>query len=487
MADKEYKVIAKDVLDAVGGQDNIISMAHCATRLRLIVKNRDKINDQKVDQINKVKGFFFTSGQYQIIFGTGIVNRVYEAMEDIGVNTTSKADLKEQASEQEDNKFKRVIRIFGDVFVPIIPALVATGLFMGLRGLITQPYILSLFGMTADNISQNFLVITQILTDTAFAFLPVLVCWSAFRVFGGSPLLGIILGLMLVSPNLPTSWDVAQGTGDPLLFFGFIKVAGYQGSVLPAFIMGFLGANIEKRIRRLVPPALDLIVTPFTSLLVMILLALFVVGPIFHEIELMMLKAVEVILELPFGIGGLLYGMINQVIVVTGLHHALNLIEIQMLADTGWNAVNPISSASICAQAGAALAVAIKSKQTKIKAIAFPSAVSALLGITEPAIFGINLRFGKPFVMGLIGGGVGGFLASIFNLKGTGMSITAIPGLLLYLNNQFVLYVLVCLVGFGVAFGLTYMFGYKDEIIEEKLDRQAVRGEQESKKVVQQG
>ena len=236
---------------------------------------------------------------------------------------------------------------------------------MGLRGLITQPYILSLFGMTADSISQNFLVITQILTDTAFAFLPVLVCWSAFRVFGGSPLLGIVLGLMLVSPNLPTSWDVAQGTGDPLIFFGFIKVAGYQGSVLPAFIMGFLGANIEKRIRRLVPPALDLIVTPFVSLLVMILLALFVVGPIFHEIELMMLKAVEVILELPFGIGGLLYGMINQVIVVTGLHHALNLIEIQMLADTGWNAVNPISSASICAQAGAALAVAIKSNKQK--------------------------------------------------------------------------------------------------------------------------
>lgn len=463
MPEKDYLNIARDVVDAVGGQDNIISMAHCATRLRLVVKDRDKIKDEQVEKIDKAKGYFFTSGQYQIIFGTGLVNRVYEAMESIGVDSTSKSDLKEQASNQEKNPLKKLIRVFGDVFVPIIPALVATGLFMGVRGLIVQPQVLSWFGMTPDNISQNFLVITQILTDTAFAFLPVLVCWSAFRVFGGNPLLGILLGLMLVSPSLPTSWDVAQGTGDPLVFFGFIKVAGYQGSVLPAFIMGFLGANIEKKIRRIIPPALDLIITPFLSLLIMLLLGLFIIGPIFHEVELLMLKAVEIILGLPFGIGGLLYGMINQVIVVTGLHHALNLVEIQYLAETGWNPVNPISSASICAQAGAVFAVAIKSKKSKIKAIAYPSTLSAMLGITEPAIFGINLRFGKPFLMALIGGGVGGFIASLFNVKATGMSITAIPGLLLYLNNQIWLYILVCLVGFGVAFILTYMFGYKDE------------------------
>lgn len=463
MPEKDYLKIAREVVDAVGGQDNIISMAHCATRLRLVVKDRDKIKDEQVENIDKAKGYFFTSGQYQIIFGTGIVNRVYEAMESIGVESTSKNDLKEQASNQENNPIKKLIRVFGDVFVPIIPALVATGLFMGVRGLIVQPQVLSWFGMTPDNISQNFLVITQILTDTAFAFLPVLVCWSAFRVFGGNPLLGILLGLMLVSPSLPTSWDVAQGTGDPLVFFGFIKVAGYQGSVLPAFIMGFLGANIEKKIRRIIPPALDLIITPFLSLLIMLLIGLFIIGPIFHEVELLMLKAVEIILGLPFGIGGLLYGMINQVIVVTGLHHALNLVEIQYLAETGWNPVNPISSASICAQAGAVFAVAIKSKKSKIKAIAYPSTLSAMLGITEPAIFGINLRFGKPFLMALIGGGIGGFLASLFNVKATGMSITAIPGLLLYLNNQIWLYILVCLVGFGVAFTLTYMFGYKDE------------------------
>lgn len=459
---KEYEKIAKETIVAVGGVDNIISMAHCATRLRLIIKDKDLINEERVENIQKAKGYFFTSGQYQIIFGTGTVNRVYEAAASLGVPTTTKADLKEQSAKKEDNRFKRLIRIFGDVFVPIIPALVATGLFMGLRNVMTQEQVLHFFGI--NGISENFMTLTQILTDTAFSFLPVLVCWSAFRVFGGSPLLGILLGLMLVSPLLPTSWDVAQGTGDPLLFFGFIKVAGYQGSVLPAFIMGYLGSNIEKGIRKRVPEFLDLIVTPFLSLLIMLVLALFVVGPIFHEVEILMLAFVEFLLNLPFGLGGLLYGGINQIIVVTGLHHALNLIEIQMLADSGWNLVNPISSASIAAQAGAAFAVGMKTKDLKIKSIAYPSTVSALLGITEPAIFGINIRFIKPFIMGCIGGAAGGFVASLFSVKATGMSITVIPGTLLYLNNQLPLYILVCIIGFVTAFLLTWFFGYKDKI-----------------------
>lgn len=464
---KEYDEIAKDTVEAVGGVDNIVSMAHCATRLRLIIKDKSLIDEEKVENIPKAKGHFFTSGQYQIIFGTGIVNRVYEASETLGVPTTTKADLKEQSAKEEDNKLKRLIRIFGDVFVPIIPALVATGLFMGLRNVMTQEQVLHFFGI--NGISENFMTLTQILTDTAFSFLPVLVCWSAFRVFGGSPLLGILLGLMLVSPLLPTSWDVAQGTGDPLVFFGFIKVAGYQGSVLPAFIMGYLGSNIEKGIRKRVPEFLDLIITPFLSLLIMLVLALFVVGPIFHEVEILMLDFVEFLLNLPFGLGGLLYGGINQIIVVTGLHHALNLIEIQMLADSGWNLVNPISSASIAAQAGAALAVGMKTKDLKIKSIAYPSTVSALLGITEPAIFGINIRFIKPFIMGCIGGAAGGFVASLFSVKATGMSITVIPGTLLYLNNQLPLYILVCVIGFVTAFLLTWFFGYKDKTENSNL------------------
>ncbi|MEZ7794088.1 PTS sugar transporter subunit IIA [Niallia circulans] len=462
MSNKNYKNIAQEVIRGIGGTDNIISMAHCATRLRLIVKDRDIIDDELIENIDFAKGFFFTSGQYQIIFGTGTVNHVYDAMLQEGVSGTTKSELKEIASDKDDNIFLRMIRLFGDVFVPIIPALVATGLFMGVRGLILQPDILAVFGLTPDHISDNFIKFTQILTDTAFAFLPVLVCWSAFKVFGGSQLLGILLGLMLVHPSLPTSWDVAQNVAEPLKFFGIIKVAGYQGSVLPAFIVGALGAKVEGFIRKRVPSALDLILSPFFTLLIMIVLAFFLIGPVFHEVELLLLHAVTYVLELPFGIGGLIYGGINQVIVITGLHHPLNLIEIQMLADTGKNLVNPISTASICAQAGAAFAVAVKSKNVKTKAIAYPSTMSALLGITEPAIFGVTLRYGKPFIMGLIGGAAGGFVAGLMHLSATGMSITAIPGTLLFLNSQIFGYLLVSLIGFGVAFILTYLFGYKD-------------------------
>ncbi|PAD42864.1 sucrose-specific PTS transporter subunit IIBC [Shouchella clausii] len=461
--EKEYEKIAQDVIKGLGGKENIISMAHCATRLRLIVKDREIIDDNFIENVDKAKGVFFTSGQYQIIFGTGTVNRVYEAMIGEDVSSTSKAELKEKASEQDDHFFKRMIRVFGDVFVPIIPALVATGLFMGVRGLITQPAILAWFGLTPDSISDNFLVFTQILTDTAFGFLPVLVCWSTFRVFGGSPLLGIVLGLMLVSPSLPTSWDVAQNVQEPLMFLGFIKVAGYQGSVLPAFIIGIVGALLEKRIRKLVPAALDLILTPFLTLLIALMLGLFVLGPVFHEVEILILSAVTWILQLPFGIGGFIYGGINQFIVVTGLHHALNLIEIQMLSDTGWNMVNAISSGSIAAQAGAALAVGLKAKSLKTKSIAYPSSLSALLGITEPAIFGVNIRYGKPFLMGLIGGAVAGFFARILDVQATGMSITVIPGMLLYLNAQIIPYIAVCVIGFGVAFALTWMVGFKEK------------------------
>ncbi|UUI03724.1 sucrose-specific PTS transporter subunit IIBC [Oceanobacillus jeddahense] len=459
----EYQKIAKEIIQAVGGKDNIISIAHCATRLRLIVKDREIIDDDVIENIDKVKGSFFTSGQYQIILGTGIVNKVYSESISQGLSGTNKSEQSSAASQQNDNWFKRAIRVFGDIFVPIIPVLVATGLFMGVRGLIMQEEILAFFGMSPEAISPDFILLTEILTDTAFAFLPVLVCWSAVRTFGGSPILGIVLGLMLVHPSLPTSYDVAQNNADPLYFLEFIQVSGYQGSVLPAFIAGFLLAKIEKWFRKRIPNSLDLILTPFLSLLIMVILSLMVVGPIFREIETLLLSAVTFLIGLPAGIGGLIYGAINQIIVITGVHHALNLIEIQMLASTNWNTVNPISSASIIAQAGAALAVAMKTKSAKTKALAYPSVVSATLGITEPAIYGVNLRYIKPFIMGLIGGGVGGFLSALLGLKATGMSITAIPGTLLYLNDQLPLYILINIVSLVTAFTLTYLFGYSDK------------------------
>ncbi|MGG4128270.1 sucrose-specific PTS transporter subunit IIBC [Paenibacillus illinoisensis] len=454
--------IAKEVIQAIGGKDNIASFAHCATRLRIMVNDKEKIDQKQVENIDKVKGAFFNSGQYQIIFGTGTVNRIFEEVEKLGIEGTSKEDVKNQGK-KEGNAFQRAIRTFGDVFVPIIPVLVATGLFMGLRGLLTQNEILSLFGATPEDISPNFLLFTQVLTDTAFAFLPALVAWSAFRVFGGSPVLGIVLGLMLVNPALPNAYSVADGSAQALHMFGFIPVVGYQGSVLPAFFVGLIGAKFEKVLRRRVPEALDLILTPFITLTVMITLGLFAIGPVFHSLEEWVLHGTTAVLDLPFGIAGIIIGFFNQIIVVTGVHHIFNFLEIQLLEKTGYNPFNAIVTSAMAAQGAACLAVGLKTKNIKLKALALPSSLSAFLGISEPAIFGVNLRYMKPFVMGLIGGGVGGFLASLFHLKGTGMAVTVIPGTLLYLNSQLPLYILVNVVAVGVAFGLTWFFGYKDQ------------------------
>lgn len=456
------KEIAQDVVEALGGKENIQSVTHCATRLRVIVNDREKIQEDKVDDIEKVKGAFFNSGQYQIIFGTGTVNKIYEEVTGLGISEQTSAETKAQKNEDK-NSFQRAIRTFGDIFVPIIPVLVATGLFMGLRGLLTQEQVLSVFGLVPEDISANFLMYTQVLTDTAFAFLPALVAWSSFKVFGGSPVIGIVLGLMLVNPALPNAYEVAAGTADPITMFGFIPVVGYQGTVLPAFIAGFIGAKFERWVRKHVAEYLDLLVTPFITLLVMSILSLFVIGPVFHSLETVVLDATIWLLQLPFGLAGLVIGGLNQLIVVTGVHHLFNFLEVQLLANTGVNPYNAIITCSVAAQGGASLAVGMKTKSKKLKALAFPSTLSAFLGITEPAIFGVNLRYVKPFLFGLVGGGVGGMLADLLNLEGTGMSVTVIPGALLYLNEQLIWYLVVNAVAIAVAFVLTYMFGFSDK------------------------
>ena len=466
MAMSENRRIAEEVIEAVGGRENISSVAHCATRLRIMVNDKELIDQEKVEGIQKVKGAFFNSGQYQIIFGTGTVNKVYEEVEGLGLSTMNPSDQKKEAV-KSGTRFQRAIRTFGDVFVPIIPVLVATGLFMGLRGLLMQEQILGLVGLAPDDVSTNFLLFTEVLTDTAFIFLPALVAWSTFRVFGGSPIIGLVLGLMLVSPSLPNAWAVAGGDVTPLEFFGFIPVVGYQASVLPAFIAGIIGAKLERAIRRRVPESLDLILTPFLTLLVMIVLSLLVIGPIFHTVENGILSAATAVLSWPFGISGLIIGGLNQIIVITGVHHVFNMLEIQLLAEFQSNPYNAIVTCAVAAQGGATLAVAMKTKSTKLKALGFPSALSAFLGITEPALFGVNLRYGKPFIMGLIGGAVGGFLASLFQLEATGMAVTVIPGTLLYLNGQLLAYILVNLVSIAVAFALTWMFGYSDKMKKE--------------------
>lgn len=447
--------IAKKVIDALGGRENVNSVAHCATRLRVMVKDEGKINKEVIENLEKVQGAFFNSGQYQIIFGTGTVNKMYDEVVALGLPTSSKDDMKAEAAKQ-GNWFQRAIRTFGDVFVPIIPVIVATGLFMGVRGLLTA------LGMT---LPADVTTYTQILTDTAFIILPGLVVWSTFRVFGGNPAVGIVLGMMLVSGSLPNAWAVASGGEVTAInFFGFIPVVGLQGSVLPAFIIGVVGAKFEKAVRKVVPDVIGLLVTPFVTLLVMSILGLFVIGPVFHVVENYILIATKAILSLPFGLGGFLIGGVHQLIVVSGVHHIFNLLEVQLLAADHANPFNAIITAAMTAQGAATVAVGVKTKNPKLKTLAFPAALSAFLGITEPAIFGVNLCFRKPFFLSLIAGAIGGGLASILGLAGTGNGITIIPGTMLYIGNgQLAQYLLMVAVSFSLGFALTYMFGYEDE------------------------
>ena len=470
--------IAKKVIEALGGRENVNSVAHCATRLRVMVKDEAKINKDAIENLEKVQGAFFNSGQYQIIFGTGTVNKMYDEVVALGLPTSTKSEMKAEAAKQ-GNWFQRAIRTFGDVFVPIIPVIVATGLFMGVRGL------LNALGMT---LPEDVTTYTQILTDTAFIILPGLVVWSTFRVFGGNPAVGIVLGMMLVSGSLPNAWAVASG-GEvtAMQFFGFIPVVGLQGSVLPAFIIGVVGAKFEKAVRKVVPDVLDLLVTPFVTLLVMSILGLFVIGPVFHVVENYILIGTKAILNLPFGLGGFLIGGVHQLIVVSGVHHIFNLLEVQLLAADHANPFNAIITAAMTAQGAATVAVGVKTKNPKLKTLAFPAALSAFLGITEPAIFGVNLRFRKPFFLSLIAGAIGGGLASILGLAGTGNGITIIPGTMLYIGNgQLLQYLLMVAVSFALGFALTYMFGYQDEVEEvagaiseaetDRLTEEAVTG-----------
>ncbi|MBS0686080.1 sucrose-specific PTS transporter subunit IIBC [Streptococcus suis] len=452
--------IAKKVIDALGGRENVRSVAHCATRLRVMVVDEGKIDKDTVEDIEKVQGAFFNSGQYQIIFGTGTVNKIYDEVVALGLPTATTGEQKAEAAKQ-GNAFQRAIRTFGDVFVPIIPAIVATGLFMGLRGLL---------GALGYTLPEDLNVYSQILTDTAFIVLPALVVWSTFRVFGGNQTIGIVLGMMLIAGQLPNAWVVASG-GDvkPTIFFGFIPVVGLQGSVLPAFIIGLIGAKFEKAVRKVVPEVLDLLVTPFVTLFVMSILGLFVIGPVFHVVENYILAGTQAILNLPMGLGGLLIGGVHQVIVVSGVHHIFNFLEAQLVANTGANPFNAIITAAMTAQGAATVAVGVKTKNPKLKALAFPAALSAFLGITEPAIFGVNLRFRKPFLLSLVAGAIGGAVASLLGLAGTGMGVTIIPGLTLYAGNgQILPYILMVAVSFALGFALTYLFGYEDEEKEVK-------------------
>lgn len=330
------KDVAVQILQHIGGKENIKTMEHCATRLRLILNDKSLIDEKAIENIDGVKGQFFAAAQYQIILGTGFVNKVFAEMNNEGVSKESNTSAKEEAYSNMTLP-QKISRILGDIFVPILPVLVATGLFMGLRGLLTN------LGL---DLPDTVNTLTEVLTDTAFVFLPALVAWSTMRKFGGNQVVGFVLGLMLVSPSLPNAWNVAGGV-EPIylnLLGLSLPIVGYQGSVLPALVLGIIAAKLEKGLKKIIPDILDLILTPFITLLISMLLGLLVVGPIMHGAESYIMELFTWFLKLPLGIGGAIVGGVHQVIVIFGVHHIFNALEVELLSKTGVNPFNAIFS-----------------------------------------------------------------------------------------------------------------------------------------------
>lgn len=466
-----YKQTASNIIKAVGGQENIQSVAHCSTRLRLIVSNKQIIDEEVLEKIESVKGIFFNAGQLQIILGTGVVNKVYDEVMKLGVSETTKQEAR-NVKEEGTNKVQKAIRTFGDIFVPIIPALVATGFLLGLKGALLNNQFLELFGLSSSMIPESILVLSDVLTSTTFAFMPALVCWSAFKVFGGSPILGLVLGLMLVSPALPNAYSVADPNSGitPLYLFNWIPIVGYQGSILPAVAAGFIGAKFEKKLRASVPETFDFMITPFTVLVVMMILSLVVIGPILHIFENGILIALEEVIHLPFGLGGLIIGTLWSAIVLTGVHHISNMLEISLLASTGFNPFNAIITMGGFVNAAVCLAISMKAKKRAVKSIGPGASMSSLLGIGEPALFGVILRYSiKPFIILSIVSGIAGMASNLLGLQGSGNGVSTLPGILLYIydSHQLIGYICVAALSFTLAFILTWMFGVPKEVMKE--------------------
>ncbi len=464
----DYRKVAEEIYEKVGRKENLVSAAHCATRLRLVLVDNDRCDAKAVEEIDGVKGVFSASGQLQIILGTGTVNKVYDEFLAIsGLSAASKEDAKAAAAAKQPI-YKRAVKTLGDIFVPIIPAIVASGFLMGIMEALN--FMVNNGFVNIDTTSSVF-VFANLFSNTAYVFLPILIAYSAAKVFGGNPYLGAVIGMLMIHPDLQNAWTVAtegvQKTQS--VWFGLYKVdlVGYQGHVIPVIIAVFVMCLIEKKLHKIVPAMFDLFVTPLVSVFATGYLTYSIIGPVFVTIENGIIGGVQQLIALPFGIGSLIMGGLYSLTVVAGVHHMYTVIDVGQLGLYGVTYWLPLASAANIAQGAATLAVALKTKNQKTKSMAVPSALSCFMGITEPAIFGVNLRFFKPFICGAVGGAAGALYASIVGLGATGTGVTGIFGLLLCLHDP-INYMIMFLISAGVAFALTWVLGYKDAPTEKK-------------------
>lgn len=452
----DYGKCAKEIYETVGKRENLVSAAHCATRLRLVTVDNSKVDIKKLENIDGVKGVFESNGQLQLIIGTGTVNKVYDEFLSVsGMSAATKEDVKAAAAAQQPIP-KRMVKALGDVFVPILPAIVAAGLMMGLVEALGK-----FFPAFASSDIYSWM---DLVSNTAIVYLPVLVAISAARVFGGNIFLGGTIGMLLMHMNLLSAWTAAS---DPsqiqywnILFFK-IRQVNYQGHIIPIIIAIWFMCQLEKWLHKHVPEMIDLFVTPLVTVLVTAFLTMTIIGPVFIVVENNILTFVKALLALPFGIGSFVCGALYPLFVVCGIHHMFNVLEAGMIAENGMNVWLPVSCSANFAMCAACVAVFVKAKSVKTKSLALPAGLSASLGITEPAIFGINLRYVKPLGCGMVGAAVGAAVGTMLGVYGSAYGVTGIPGFLITTDCT-LQYTIMLLVAGAIAFILTYIIWKED-------------------------
>ncbi|MCT6683779.1 PTS system trehalose-specific EIIBC component [Bacillus velezensis] len=433
----EFNRAARQIAEAVGGIENIEAATHCVTRLRFALIDKTKVNQKMLDAIDIVKGSFAVNGQFQVVIGQGTVNKVYaELVKETGMGEASKDDVKKAAA-QKMNPLQRAVKTLADIFIPILPAIVTAGLLMGLNNILTAEGIF----YSAKSIVQvypqwaDLANMINLIAGTAFAFLPALIGWSAVKRFGGSPLLGIVLGLMLVHPDLLNAWGygAAEQSGDIPVWnlFGLeVQKVGYQGQMLPILLASYLLARLELFLTKRTPEGIQLLVVAPVTLLVIGFLSFVIIGPITFAIGNALTAGLIAVFGQFSAIGGLLYGGLYSALVITGMHHTFLAVDLQLIGSKlGGTFLWPMLALSNIAQGSAALAMMLITKDKKQRGLSLTAGISAYLGITEPAIFGVNLRYKFPFVIAMISSGIAGMFISVKGVLASSVGVGGVPGI----------------------------------------------------------
>ncbi|WP_035101777.1 PTS system trehalose-specific EIIBC component [Aneurinibacillus terranovensis] len=456
----------EQIVDAIGGKDNIAAATHCVTRLRFALKDEGKVDKETLENIDLVKGSFSANGQFQVVIGQGTVDKAYDELVDIaGIGHATKQEIKD-AAEKNLNPIQRAVKTLADIFIPILPAIVTAGLLMGINNILTGKGIFYANQSFIDihPASKDLADIINLIANTSFTFLPGLIGWSAVKKFGGSELLGIVLGLMLVHPALLNAWGygdaLRKGTVPYWNLFGLsVAKIGYQGQVLPVLIASYVLAKIEIALNKRVADSFKMLVVAPIALLVTGFLAFIVIGPITFGIANALTTGLVFVFNKFAALGGLIYGALYAPLVITGMHHTFLAVDLQLIGSTGGTFLWPILALSNIAQGSASLAMMFVAKDEKVKGLSLTSAISAYLGITEPAMFGVNLRFRFPFFCAIIGSALGAVFITINHVIAASVGVGGLPAFLSILPQKWGPFFVGMAIAIVVPFVLTYLFG----------------------------